>query len=50
MSFRWAFNCNEWEPTETELAQALASIQQEEQDRICRFMFLRDVKLALVGK
>lgn len=49
MSFRWAFDVQSWQPTEAEIASALAAIQMEECKRIGRFMFQRDAKLALIG-
>lgn len=49
MGFRWAFNAATWHPTQDEFALALSCVQPEEQERISRFVFQRDAKLALAG-
>lgn len=46
---RWAVNSTAWAPTVDDLAFALACVQPEERDRIGRFYFQRDAKLALLG-
>lgn len=47
---RWAVNCTTWIPCKQEWLYAVACIQQEEIERIKRFVFRRDTKLALVGR
>lgn len=47
---RWAFNFASWNPTRAELLTATSCIQQEEKDRIAKFVFLRDFKASLVGR
>eukprot|EP01135_Chromosphaera_perkinsii_P006536 Nk52_evm8s539 gene=Nk52_evmTU8s539 len=50
MSARWIVDVTEWSPCKEELAVALACIQAEEQDRILRFRFCNDAKMALIGR
>ena len=47
---RWAFNALRWQPTETELNNALSCISLEEQKRIQRFQFKRDFLTSLAGR
>jgi len=48
--YRWAFNCSKWHPTKEEFGRAFAAIQQDERDRINRFVYQEDAKRALVGR
>lgn len=45
---RWAFNFDEWQPTEEEWQQALALVEPVERERIGRFK--RPVNPPLVGR
>lgn len=47
---RWVFNWAEWQPTENELARAVACVQPEEKSRIGRFVFRKDARASLVGR
>jgi len=47
---RWAFDIAKWKPSGGEWSHALSSIQSEEQQRICRFVFKRDAKASLAGQ
>jgi 4'-phosphopantetheinyl transferase len=47
---RWAVNIAKWKPCGVDWAKALSLIQENEQERICRFTFKRDAKASLVGR
>ncbi|CAG8444391.1 2282_t:CDS:2 [Cetraspora pellucida] len=47
---RWALNVQDWNPSDEQYKKALLCIQPEERDRIERFKFFSDSKLALVGR
>ncbi|RIB15987.1 putative 4'-phosphopantetheinyl transferase SFP [Gigaspora rosea] len=47
---RWAFNVQDWNPSKEQYKQVLLSIQSEERERIEKFKFFIDSKLALVGR
>ncbi|CAG8532335.1 18094_t:CDS:2 [Gigaspora margarita] len=47
---RWAFNVQDWNPSEEQYKKALLCIQSEERVRIEKFKFFIDSKLALVGR
>eukprot|EP00049_Salpingoeca_infusionum_P013000 m.241787 g.241787 ORF g.241787 m.241787 type:complete len:326 (+) comp15328_c0_seq5:128-1105(+) len=47
---RLAVNVASWAPTESVFRRALSCIQQEEQARILRFVFIDDAKSSLVGR
>ncbi|XP_058810257.1 L-aminoadipate-semialdehyde dehydrogenase-phosphopantetheinyl transferase [Phymastichus coffea] len=49
-SIRWAFNISRWEPTETEFTLASSCLQQEEKNRIGKFIFKKDIKASLAGR
>lgn len=49
-SVRWAFNFKKWIPTQNELLLATSCIQNEEKDRISKFVFKKDFKSSLVGR
>lgn len=49
-SIRWAFNNQNWQPTEQDILLASSLIQPEEKDRISRFVFLDDAKSSLIGR
>ena len=46
---RWYFNCRDWAPSEQEWVKAMACIQEEESERINKFVFRDDAKLSLVS-
>ena len=48
--FRWAFDTAAWEPTQEEWTRAAQCVQPEEKERIGKFMFKEDAKLAIVGR
>lgn len=50
MSVRWAFNFASWIPTNAEMLAATACVQQEEKDRLMRFVFKKDFKASLIGR
>lgn len=50
MCVRWAFNFASWIPTNAEMLAATACIQQEEKDRLIRFVFKKDLKASLIGR
>eukprot|EP00123_Amoebidium_parasiticum_P021666 comp7150_c0_seq1/m.2872 comp7150_c0_seq1/g.2872 ORF comp7150_c0_seq1/g.2872 comp7150_c0_seq1/m.2872 type:complete len:305 (-) comp7150_c0_seq1:432-1346(-) len=50
MSLRWAFDVAAWQPTAEQLAYAIACIQPEEKERISRFVYQKDARLALAGR
>ncbi|XP_049694711.2 L-aminoadipate-semialdehyde dehydrogenase-phosphopantetheinyl transferase [Helicoverpa armigera] len=50
LNVRWAFNATEWKPTVEEITAASSYIQQEEKQRIARFVFQNDAKSSLVGR
>ena len=43
-------NCGGWLPHSHEWCAAMAAVQAEERERINKFFFQRDAKLALVSK
>ncbi|CAG8607463.1 3652_t:CDS:2, partial [Scutellospora calospora] len=47
---RWAFNIQEWNPSNEQYKKALLCIQPEERKRIEGFKFFSDSKLALIGR
>ncbi|CAG8524789.1 16204_t:CDS:2 [Funneliformis caledonium] len=47
---RWAFNVNEWNPSDEQYQQVLSFVQPEEKSRINRFHSIEDAKLALIGR
>lgn len=47
---RWAFNTREWQPTKEEILLASSYIQNEEKQRISRFVFQNDAKSSLIGR
>ncbi|KAK3099959.1 hypothetical protein FSP39_012540 [Pinctada imbricata] len=49
-SIRWAFNFRTWCPTQAEWLFCNQCIQNEERERIHRFMFKKDAKAALIGR
>lgn len=49
-SIRWAFNIKNWSPLKEDWMLCLSLIQQEERDRISKFVFKRDAKASLVGR
>ncbi|RWS25141.1 aminoadipate-semialdehyde dehydrogenase-like protein, partial [Leptotrombidium deliense] len=48
--FRWAFNTKLWNPRKHEFLYAFNCLQEEERERISRFVFRRDFKQALIGR
>lgn len=46
---RWFVNCSGWVPSQADWCAAMASIQAEERERISKFMFQKDAKMALVS-
>lgn len=49
-SIRWAFNVSSWTPTKLQMKFALSCIQQEEKDRISKFVFADSFKASLIGR
>lgn len=49
-TIRWFFNASKWMPTKEEWLLAIQCIQSEELSRIYRFVFKKDIKLALIGR
>lgn len=47
---RWAFNAKMWQPTYSEILAATSYIQNEERDRISKFVFQDDAKSSLLGR
>lgn len=47
---RWAFNASSWQPTLDQILAASSYIQQEEKERITRFVFQDDAKSSLIGR
>ena len=47
---RWFLHCSAWLPCKKDWCAAMASVQAEERDRISKFVFQRDAKMALVSK
>lgn len=47
---RWAVRVSGWTPTREQWLRAAASVAPEERERIGRFMFATDAKLAMAGK
>ncbi|XP_026482547.1 L-aminoadipate-semialdehyde dehydrogenase-phosphopantetheinyl transferase [Ctenocephalides felis] len=50
VSVRWAFNVSSWTPTKMQMQFALSCIQQEEKDRISKYVFGDSFKASLVGR
>ncbi|XP_024085970.1 L-aminoadipate-semialdehyde dehydrogenase-phosphopantetheinyl transferase [Cimex lectularius] len=50
LSARWAFDCQAWKPNLSELIVAVSGIQQEEKERIGKFVFQKDAKSSLIGR
>ena len=50
MAVRWAFCCGSWSPTRGEWTKAAAIVQSEEKERIGKFVFQKDAKLAMAGR
>lgn len=50
MNVRWAFNFNNWNPTENELLLATSCIQTDEKERLNKFVFRNDFKASLIGR
>lgn len=48
-SVRWAFNFGKWNPTPSELLLASSCIQQNEKERVAKFVFKKDLKASLIG-
>ena len=48
--FRWFVNTTKWSPTKEQWLLAVRCVQKEELDRINRFVFKKDAKLALIGR
>lgn len=49
-SFRWAFNCTNWQPCASDWVLAARCLQSEEKDRIGKFVFKRDAKSSMIGR
>lgn len=49
-SARWAYNCKNWNPSESDWLLMSSGIQSEEKDRIGKFVFRRDGKSAMAGR
>ncbi|XP_061781987.1 L-aminoadipate-semialdehyde dehydrogenase-phosphopantetheinyl transferase [Nerophis lumbriciformis] len=49
-SVRWAFRCGSWTPSSSEWLFAARCVQQEEKDRIGKFVFAKDAKSAMAGR
>ncbi|XP_061775245.1 L-aminoadipate-semialdehyde dehydrogenase-phosphopantetheinyl transferase-like isoform X2 [Nerophis ophidion] len=49
-SVRWAFRCGCWTPSSSEWLFAARCVQQEEKDRIGKFVFAKDAKSAMAGR
>ncbi|XP_067842244.1 L-aminoadipate-semialdehyde dehydrogenase-phosphopantetheinyl transferase isoform X2 [Heptranchias perlo] len=47
---RWAFRCGSWQPTCSEWLLAARCVQDEEKQRIGRFVFAKDAKAAMGGR
>lgn len=47
---RWAFDFGSWHPNESQWLLASSCIQQEEKERIGKFVFKRDAKSSMVGR
>lgn len=50
MSIRWAFCTKKWSPTKSEWMCGLSCTQEEERERIMKFVYKKDAKSALVGR
>lgn len=48
--FRWFVNTSKWSPTKAQWLLAVRCVQKEELDRINRFVFKKDAKMALIGR
>nr|XP_057936330.1 L-aminoadipate-semialdehyde dehydrogenase-phosphopantetheinyl transferase [Doryrhamphus excisus] len=49
-SVRWAFRCGSWTPSRSEWLFAARCVQQEEKDRVGKFVFAKDAKSAMAGR
>lgn len=49
-SVRWAFSTKKWSPTKSEWVYGLSCTQEEERERIMKFVYKKDAKSALVGR
>ncbi|XP_077984902.1 L-aminoadipate-semialdehyde dehydrogenase-phosphopantetheinyl transferase-like [Glandiceps talaboti] len=49
-SLRWAFQFGSWKPTRSEWMLAAQCVQQEEKERIGKFVFTKDGKAAMAGR
>ena len=43
-------DCGSWRPTQVDWCTAMACIQNEERERISKFVFQKDAKMSLVSK
>lgn len=50
LNVRWAFKAAEWTPTDEQILAASTYIQNEEKDRIEKFVFQTDAKTSLIGR
>lgn len=48
-SVRWAFNISKWNPTVSEIRLASSCIQNDQKDRLNKFVFKKDLKYSLIG-
>lgn len=49
-SVRWAYDVGSWKPSQEQWLLATSLIQEDELDRIRRFVFARDSKASIVGR
>lgn len=49
-SSRWAFNFTKWAPTESQILIATSCVQNEEKERLAKFVFKKDFKASLIGR
>lgn len=49
-SVRWSFNWHDWCPSEKDLLLASSCIQNDEKQRLKKFVFRKDVKASLAGR
>ena len=49
-SARWYFNIKTWNPSYNDILLSTSCIQQEEKDRLIRFVFKDDFKSSLIGR
>uniref|UniRef100_A0A1B6D0M9 L-aminoadipate-semialdehyde dehydrogenase-phosphopantetheinyl transferase n=1 Tax=Clastoptera arizonana TaxID=38151 RepID=A0A1B6D0M9_9HEMI len=47
---RWAFNCHDWKPSESDWLLISSSIQKNDKERIGKYVFQRDAKFAMIGR